>query len=63
MSALRAFDQARWRSDGFFVDVQTEVVHDFVRGCWVSYIDDESAPTRSRDFRIADRLAHTDNPR
>jgi hypothetical protein len=47
--------------DCFFVDVQTEVMHDFIHGCLVSYIADESGATHA--LHIADRSAHADNPR
>jgi hypothetical protein len=62
-SGLRALIQVDCDSDGFLVDVQTEVMHDFIDGCLVSFIDDESGAIHSRDSRIADRSAHADNPR
>jgi hypothetical protein len=47
--------------DGFLVDVQTEVMHDFVHGCLVSFAVDESGATNA--FHIADRPARAGNPR
>jgi len=47
--------------DGFFVDVQSEVMHCFVHGCLVRFIDDDSGAEHAS--HIADRSALADNPR
>jgi hypothetical protein len=47
--------------DAFFVDVHADVMHDFVHGCLVSFIDDESGASHAS--HIAGRSAHADNPR
>jgi hypothetical protein len=47
--------------DRFLVDVQTDVMHDFLHGCLVSFSTDE--PGASHASHSADRSAHADNPR
>ena len=44
-----------------FVDVQTDIMHFFVHGCLVSFIDDESGTPRAS--HLADRSPPGDNPR
>ena len=57
-SLLRA--QLDGDGDGFLVDVQTEVMHDFLHGRLVSFIDE---PGATHALHSADRPAHTGNPR
>jgi hypothetical protein len=44
------------RGDGFLVDVQAEVMHDFVHGCLVAFIADETGASHA--LPVADRWAH-----
>ena len=59
---------ARWRilfgasqAPQILVDVQADVMHDFVHGCLVSFIDDESGASYAS--HIADRSPLGDNQR
>ena len=58
---LRAVLRHDGDGDRFLVDVQTDVMHDFVHGCLVSFIADESGASHA--LHVADRPAHAGNPR
>jgi hypothetical protein len=46
--------------DAFLVDVQTEVMHDFLHGCLVCFVADQSGATKA--FHFADRSALAGHP-
>jgi hypothetical protein len=55
ISVLCAVDSVP-TSNAFVMDVQTDIVEDFLRGCLVPFIDDESGASHAS--LIADRSPH-----